>query len=86
MANKGLFTPESARLAGKKSRGGGRPPNRVRQLVGEGAELAVVKLREIAENSAQLYEVRDQLTALKILAGLLPKTSATTEPNNEPPI
>ena len=62
---------------GRRSRGGGRPANHVRQLVGKASEEAVLKLREIAINEKDRYPGDEQLAALRILAGLLPKMSAS---------
>ena len=49
----------------------------MRQLVGKASEEAVLKLREIAINEKDRYPGDEQLAALRILAGLLPKMSAS---------
>ena len=55
------FDSATAAEMGRRSRGGGRPANHVRQLVGKASEEAVLKLREIAINEKDRYPGDEQL-------------------------
>ncbi len=73
------FDSESGANAGRRSRGGGRPPDGIRELVSEASEYAIRRLRAIASGEDDAWDHTEQFAALRFLASRAPRATRPRE-------